>query len=330
MAGFSREPIKFDKAILVFGRSDNLVERISLECESPSLSDSLTTLSFSTRTFSEGVFRVASLKLIMGKVSFFKDFTKPGIPITEVNFHQRGSDVNATVALYPKFTLVDKHLVVDVNAPYDITSCRVKLTPLNPNVQFEYLKAEAVRNCKTTKNVVPNCVALGDVSSGSTVSCIVPIHSQFDYNELNVRVLVEYETHGVPASIEFQDTVAIGLAVNVQVQDYFKIFKLLSRFEISSREIQSPVRIEEVELHGSPHFDVSAPLGTKAGHISFSGKPIHYVFAIERNSGQNGEQFLLLTVRHRYLKSGKFPLNGPKLEIRLTSRVRRACLASFR
>lgn len=313
MSGFFRKPLKFDKAILVFGRSDNLVDRISLECDGPELSDKASKLRFITRNFSEGVFRAASMKLIIGKVSFFKDFTKPGIPVTEVGFYQRPSELHASVKLHPEFTLVEKKLSVVVHAPYDVTECRVKITPLDGSATIDYLQSEVVTKSTKKRNYVPQCIALGSVASGSSAECIIPVHLQFDYSALDVKVVVEYTTADGQASLEFKDKVFIGLGVNVQVQDYFKISRLLSRFEINSRDVRHPVRITSVELNSSPGFAVSAPLRSKSSHISLNGNPVHFLFDIAMNDVEDRDKSLSLQVKHRFLRSGKLAMIGEAL-----------------
>lgn len=261
---------------------------------------------FTCNKFIRGQFQVLDLKMTKGKLLFEKDYhhvspndsnssnDQPAIIVDCFPFPQ---GFWARIKQPKLYALPERRIVLEVNAPKDIhvESCKASFKPVTPGVKLQPQKSDA-------KKAEVSGVTIGEFDTQTEIS--VPFVADGELQRVAVRSVIDYTTaNGVFQHI-FVDDINVILAIDVNVHDFFKAHKFFSKFSVSCKT-QEPVRVFGGELRGTEHYKVSKPVNIGSA-IAFPGGPVSQVFAITREPGQSEEESLLLTIKHCYVKDGKF------------------------
>jgi hypothetical protein len=278
--------------------SSSAPEKVTFRCENPISSSELT---FITNRFIQGEFEVDSVTFIKGKLSFVKNNMD-----TRLHLFPSPDYLWGNLRLASSFTLVRRKLTLNVYIPgFDLDVLKVRFKPAVPGLKLSPANSTAeVDGIQiSTEFSSPSLSVKSGILAGNSVRVHVPFTADYELTIVAIKVTMDYTTEQGTFQHSFTQEVDVSLAIDVNVEDYFKASRLFSRFSVSCKDKLQPVRIDSVKLSSSIGYEVTSPIGANLSIIAFPGNPVSYSFAIDRK-GEPNRDALTLSIRHRLLRNG--------------------------
>ncbi|ANB15954.1 Trs130p [Sugiyamaella lignohabitans] len=290
-------------------------EKITFRIENPSFGfDGVTRLEFEGNRFIQGALSVESIKFVKKKLSLIKDMTLPELSGSKtVQFYPSPDVLWASLKLSSPLDLLKKQACLIIYVKHDTSELKVRLrssipeVKLNPSGGNAFIVSQEDRlSLLQTRFVQPSFI-IDNIKADSKLQVNIPFTFENQGGLIDIKVTIDYTTEQGTFQHSFSSSLNTDLAIDVNVLDFFRSTKLFSRFSVSCKDTKEPVRIEMVDLRESDHYNTSSPKRTE-NIAAFPGNPVSYSFCIshKENKPASPSEDLNLSIRHRYLRDGKY------------------------
>lgn len=288
----------FDSAEIILVNIKDSTDRLTLICNEPIIpANGNVNLTFGKNYFVKGRFRLHSLKMRQKKLTFVKNYEDAVI----VDIFETPYSLHTELRCPKLLALPERRFALDISTVEKIESCSVKFKAMSAGVRLSTGAVNAVsKEDVSVKETGPLTVTLTEFSNKVTIE--IPFIASFDTKKIQIRSTIEYKTENGSYTHIVSDEVDVMLAIDVNVHDFFKRSKLLSKFSVSCKNGFEPVRVLSATLKPTEHFEVDTPHGSEDPVVAFPGGPVSYVYSIKRTPGQEKEEELQLSVVHRYIR----------------------------
>lgn len=229
---------------------------------------------FKTKKFVRANFKVTGMFLTKGKLTLTKNFSEASPIIIQLypapyNFH-------AKFCLPPTVDLNERRLGLHISSGQNqISKCKITFKSVTVGLKLMSLKAQ--NEPDINKDLVvethegrPPVITFEDLKPNSIAVLTVPYMFEYDLPHVRLKAFIQYTTQDNETfSNVIDQNIDIALALSVNVQDFYKLDKLFSKFTMSCNSAE-PVCILETNLLGNEDFTISSPFGTSIKNVSIT------------------------------------------------------------
>lgn len=228
---------------------------------------------FKTKKFVRANFKVTGMFFTKGKLTLTKNFTETS-PII-IQLYPAPHNFHAKFCVPPVVDLNERRLGLYISSGQNhISKCNITFKSVTVGLKLMSLKAQ--NESKINKEIVvqthegrPPSITFENLKSDSVAVITVPYVFEYDLPHVRLKAFIQYTTSDNEIfSHVIDQNIDIALALSVNVQDFYKLDKLFSKFTMSCNSAE-PVSILETKLIGNEDFTISSPYGTSIKHVSF-------------------------------------------------------------
>ncbi|PFH59858.1 hypothetical protein XA68_11778 [Ophiocordyceps unilateralis] len=205
-----------------------------------------------------------------------------------IRLFQRTSSLDVQ-ARASNLVALDKNSSLDVELSTgwnDLKSCEMRLRPATGGLRLLTAEARVMDSLvELARPPESGTFVLGPLGEGRSVTLRIPYTVEQDVADVSVKMEVTYVDQADETFfLAKTPTVAVSLAVGVNVQDVFKHEALFSRFSVSTAT-WSPVYLEESSLQDSELFEASFGAWPAGTATIFPKQPASLLYRIKRKAG---------------------------------------------
>ncbi|KXN82613.1 Trafficking protein particle complex subunit 10 [Leucoagaricus sp. SymC.cos] len=185
---------------------------------------------------------------------------------------------------------------------------RLKLRLACPNITWRYSEACA-EDAASHIEAGEDGLVLHDLSEDREYSFILPHSDASALHDLKIKFALEYVTKDQPSlerKLFLMRVLFTTLPISVNVQDFFRGHRLVSKFTVSTTSHQH-IRIASAELEMPPNgidgVTITSPSSSNSKIVTVTPlQPANFLFSIDSSSGPVQES-LTLVIKYRLLRT---------------------------
>lgn len=268
-----------------------------------------TDIAFKTKSFIEGSFTLASMTFHSGCLTLEADTTDvstgPIIYMSEQPFgvwstcelgncnavNQR--DIKTTIHL-PSDTSIES-----INATITASSIRI--------LQPRTVRGPASQNSLQTEakdgDFSVNTVQIKFSKSEELFESIlveIPLEIEFEVSEIFLTLDVGFQSNDTAYTYHSEQNLDVRLAVDVNMESFFKSDRIISKFSAASNNESEPLRISQVQLIQNDQYNTEAILA-QPDMIATSDNPLSYIFLVKQIGSLEKADPLALKLFYRFV-----------------------------
>lgn len=271
-----KQDFKFDTATMTMRNLKDSTDILSFEVNNKNdiiASGDETILRFETQKLVRANFKMTGIFFTRGRLAFTKSFADVS-PIV-IQLYPSPQNFHAKFCAPPVLDLGERRLGLLLHSGQNtISGGKIMLKSLSMGLKLMSMKAQnesLVNENLTVKTVdgTPPGITFDSLAPYSNAILTVPYVFDHDVTQIRLKAFIEYTTEsGEEYQYVIDQNLDISLALSVNVQDFYKMDKLFSKFTMSCNNNNEPVRILKAELASTKDFHISSPFGTKTEHVS--------------------------------------------------------------
>lgn len=270
-----KHDFKFDSATMTMRNIKDSTDILSFEVDKKNpilLKAGETTFLFETQKLVRANFKMTGIFFTRGRLAFTKSYTDAS-PIV-VQLYPSPQNFHAKFCVPPTLDLAERRLGLLLHSGQNIIKeGKILLKSVTVGLKLMSMKAnndKTINNEITVKAVEekPPSISFDTLKPYTDAIVTVPYVIEQDLTHIRLKAFIDYTTNtGETFSYVIDQNLDISLALSVNVQDFYKLDKLFSKFTMSCPSPE-PVRILNTHIPNTKDFCISSPYGTTVDHVS--------------------------------------------------------------